>query len=102
LHYGGEGSSRWDLEEYDTEKDRQQVIKDDRRMAWIWKTIQKELKSKYVMCCGCGMTAFYTRKPRYNIKEYYCGRCKNDFLSLYTFEEWATGENIYNDIKRYL
>jgi len=102
LHDGGEGSCAWDLDQCETEKEREQLYKDHSRINRIWKVIQKELRSKYVICCGCGMTSFLSRRLKYDIKDYYCGKCKNKILSLYTFEEWLVGENIYNDIKQYL
>lgn len=96
LHEGGEGSLRWDLEEYEyDEQARQQVIKDARTMTRIWLIIQKELRSKYVMVCdNCGATAFYTRRPKYDVDNYYCGKCKSEHLTLYTFEEWFSSKGV--------
>ena len=103
LHDGGEGSCAWDLDQCETEKEREQLYKDHKRINWIWRALQKELKSKYVFECGnCKKVYFYQKRPKYDAKEYYCGSCKKDCLSLYTFEEWLVGENIYNDIKQYL
>ncbi len=97
------GSCRWDLSECETKEQREQMTKDHRKINWIWREIQRELKSKYVMECGnCKSAYFYQKKPKYDAKEYYCGNCKKDCLSLYTFEEWLVGENIYNNVKQYL
>lgn len=97
------GSIRWDLSECETKEDRQQKIKDHRRINWIWKQIKKELKAKYVMECGkCKTVFFYQKKPKYEVSKYVCGKCKNKKLSLYTFEEWLVGENKYNDVQKYL
>ena len=72
IHCGGEGSCRWDLEMYDEEKDRQQVIKDDRTMCYIWKEIQKEQNAKYTLTCKkCGYVWYYSKKPKYE-KGYTC------------------------------
>ena len=103
VHYGGEGSCRWDLEQYDTEKEREQVIKDSRTIDWIWKVIQKELKANYVMECGnCGQTWFYQRMPKYTKLDqegdggnyYFCGRCKKEnTIHVYTMESWLHDKN---------
>ena len=112
LHEGGEGSCRWDLEQYDTEKDRQQVIKDSRTIDWIYKVIQKELKAKYVMECGnCGECYFYQKKPKYagsdtsdGGEHYICGECKKEnTLNIYTMESWLNDKNIdLNEVTRYM
>lgn len=113
LHKGGEGSCRWDLEQYDTEKDRQQVIKDSRTIDWIYKVIQKELKAKYVMECGnCGECYFYLKKPKYSVidqesdggSHYICGKCKKEnTLSVYTMESWLADKGIdLKEVTRYM
>lgn len=112
LHYGGEGSCRWDLEQYDTEEDRQRVIKDSRTIDWIYKQIQKELKAKYVMECGnCGECYFYQRKPKYTGSDttdggehYICGECrKENTLNIYTMDSWLASKNIdLKEITRYM
>lgn len=96
LHEGGEyGSLRWDLEMCDGDEEKQQVIKDARKMTMIWLQIQKELRSKYVMVCdNCGATAFYTRRPKYDLDNYYCGKCKNEHLTMYTFDEWCRSKGV--------
>ena len=95
--YYGSDSDRWNLEQYDTEKDRQQVIKDSRTIDRIYKIIQKELKAKYVMECGnCGKCYFYQKKPKYagsdtsdGGEHYICGDCrKENTLNIYTMESW--------------
>ena len=112
LHYGGEGPGRWDLEQYDTEEDRQCVIKDSRTIDRIYKQIQKELKAKYVMECGnCGQCYFYQRKPKYTGNDtsdggehYICGKCKKEnTLNIYTMDSWLTSKNIdLKEITRYM
>jgi hypothetical protein len=112
LHEGGEGSCRWDLEQYDTEKDRQQVIKDSRTIDWIYKVIQKELKAKYVMeCSNCGTCYCYQRKPKYTGSDtsdggehYICGHCrKENTLNVYTMDSWLTDKKMnLKEITRYM
>ena len=113
LHYGGEGSCRWDLEQYDTEEDKQRVIKDSRTIDWIYKQIQKELKAKYVMECGnCEKCYFYQRKPKYSKidqegdggNHYICGNCKKEnTLNIYTMESWLHDKNIdLKEITKYM
>lgn len=113
LHYGGEGSCRWDLEQYDTEEERQRVIKDSRTIDWIYKQIQKEIKAKYVMECGnCGKCYFYLRKPKYaqldqegdGGSRYICGSCrKENTLNVYTMESWLVNKNLdLKEVTRYM
>ena len=109
LHYGGEGSCRWDLQQYDTEEERQQTIKDSRMIDWIYKQIQKELKAKYVMQCrDCGYAWFYSRKTKYitevqngaksKVKCYCSGR-----LDVFTMEEWLKINKIdLKEVTRYM
>ena len=112
LHYGGEGSCRWDLEQYDTEKERQQVIKDSRMIDAIYRQIQKELKAKYVVqCMNCGYVWFYSKRSKcitsalendtntYSSFKCFC----NGTLSVYTMEEWCLSEGIdLKEITRYM
>lgn len=85
-------SSRWDLAEYD-DKDKKQLIADNRALNNIWKIIKKELKASYVLKCkNCGGIFFYGKKPLYDIKEYKCVCKKIGTLELTTFEKWATPE----------
>ena len=113
LHYGGEGSCRWDLEQCDTEKERQQVIKDSKTIDWIYRVIQKEIKAKYVMECGnCGKCYFYSRKPKYTQLDqegdggshYICGKCrKENTLNVYTMESWLADKGIdLKEVTRYM
>lgn len=113
LHEGGEGSERWNLENYETEKDRQQVIKDSRTIDWIYKVIQKELKAKYVMeCSNCGTCYFYLKKPKYSVidqesdggSHYICGKCKKEnTLNVYTMESWLAYKGIdLKEVTRYM
>ena len=112
VHYGGEGSCRWDLEQYDTEEERQQVIKDSRMMNAIYKEIKKELNSKYVVqCMNCGYVWFYSKRSKCitsalesdtNTYSKYKCFCKGT-LNVYTFEEWVISENLDIDkLKRWL
>ena len=113
LHEGGEGSERWNLENCETEKEKQQVIKDSRTIAWIYKVIQKELKAKYVMECGnCGKCYFYQKKPKYAVidqdsdggSHYICGNCKKEnTLNIYTMESWLNDKNTdLKEVTRYM
>ena len=110
--YYGSDSDRWDLEQCDTEKDRQQVIKDSRTIDWIYKVIQKELKAKYVIeCSNCGTCYFYQRKPKYTGSDtsdggehYICGHCrKENTLNVYTMDSWLTDKKMnLKEITRYM
>ena len=112
LHYGGEGSCRWDLEQYDTEKERQQVIKDSRMIDAIYRQIQKELKAKYVVQCQkCGYVWFYSKRSKCitsalesdtdTYSSFKCF-CKGK-LKVYTMEEWCLSEGIdLKEITRYM
>ena len=112
VHYGGEGSCRWDLEQYDTEKDRQQVLKDANALKAIYKQIQKELKAKYVAQCeSCKYAWFYQRYSKCissaldsdtNTYSTYKCFCKGK-LKVYTMEEWCLSEGInLKEITRYM
>ena len=112
VHYGGEGSCRWDLEQYDTEKDRQQVLKDANTLKAIYKQIQKELKAKYVAQCeNCKHAWFYQKYSKCissaldsdtNTYSTYKCFCKGK-LKVYTMEEWCLSEGIdLKEITRYM
>ena len=112
VHYGGEGSCRWDLEQYDTEKEKQQVLKDANALKAIYKQIQKELKAKYVAQCeNCKHAWFYQRYSKCissaldsdtdTYSTYKCF-CKGK-LKVYTMEEWCLSEGInLKEITRYM
>lgn len=109
LHYGGEGSCRWDLEQCDTEQEREQKIKDSRMIDWIYRQIQKELNAKYVMQCReCGYAWFYSRKTKY-ITEVQKGSkskvkcCCNGRLDVFTMDEWLRYNKIdLKEITRFM
>lgn len=72
-----------------------QIDEDFRTLKRIYKTIQKELNSKYVMFCdSCGATVFYSRKPKYDPENYYCYKCKNETLTLLPLHDWLKLKNI--------
>ena len=110
--YYGSDSGRWDLEQYDTEKDRQQVLKDANALKAIYKQIQKELKAKYVAQCeNCKHAWFYQRYSKCissaldsdtdTYSTYKCF-CKGK-LKVYTMEEWCLSEGIdLKEITRYM
>lgn len=111
VHYGGEGSCRWDLEQYDNEEQRQQVIKDSRMIDAIYKQILKEINAKYVIQCGkCGY-AWFTNRNTKCVKALRedNGEKKSDWkcfckgqLHLYTMEEWCLAEGIdLKEVMRY-
>lgn len=110
LHYGGEGSCRWDLEQCDTEEERQQKIKDSRKIDAIYKQIQKELNAKYVIQCReCGYTWFMSRKSKYVKllldKELKSGlKCFcNGRLDAFTMKKWLKDNKIdLKEITRYM
>lgn len=93
---GGEGSSLWDLGEFEGMKDekklRREMIDDSNKLKRIWKVIQRELGSKYVLVCNnCGEEYFYLKKPKYEADRYRCLKCgTNGSLQLLTFEDWAS------------
>lgn len=110
--YYGSDSDRWDLEQYDTEKDRQQVLKDANALKAIYKQIQKELKAKYVAQCeSCKHAWFYQRYSKCissaldsdtNTYSTYKCFCKGK-LKVYTMEEWCLSEGIdLKEIIRYM
>jgi hypothetical protein len=110
LHYGEEGSCRWDLQQYDTEEDRQQVIKDSRTLDAIYKQIQKEINAKYVIQCEACHHAWFTNRRSKCVKSlteegmnsgWKCF-CKGN-LQVYTMEEWCLDEGInIKEITRYM
>ena len=110
VHYGGEGSCRWDLEQYATDKDREQVIKDSRMIDAIYKQIQKELNAKYVIQCEKCHHAWFTARNTKCVKSlreegrnsgWKCF-CKGN-LQVYTMEEWCLGEGIdLKEVTRYM
>lgn len=95
---GGEGSSLWDLGEFEGMKDEQklrnEMIADSNKLKRMWNIIQKELNSKYVLVCNnCGKEYLYNKKPKYEADRYRCSECKADnSLQLLTFEDWASPE----------
>ena len=110
LHYGGEGSCRWDLEQCDTEEERQQKMTDARKIDTIYRQIQRELKAKYVIeCQECCYVWFMERKSK-TVKELmekgnkagvkcFC----NGMLKAYTMEEWLKMRKIdLKEITRYM
>ena len=110
LHYGGEGSCRWDLEQYDTEEQREQVVKDSRMIDAIYKQIQKEINAKYVIQCEKCHHAWFTNRNTKCVKalrekgrnaDWKCF-CKGN-LQVYTMEEWCLAEHIdLKEVARYM
>lgn len=97
-HSYGEGSTRWDLAGFegmsDEQKLRNEMIADSNVLKRIWRIIQKELNSKYVLVCNnCGAEYLYTKQPRYSAERYKCTNCGTvGALELIPFEQWATPE----------
>lgn len=97
---GGEGNLRWDLADFEGMKDEQklrnEMIADSNKLKRIWRIIQKELNTKYVLICNnCGKEYFYSRKPVYDIERYICGECKTKgSLEIIPFDKWASPEII--------
>ena len=95
---GGEGSSLWDLADFEGMKDekklRKEMIADSNTLKRMWLIIQRELAAKYIVRCeNCGEEYFYLKGPKYPVEKYRCGRCKEkNCLQLLTFEEWASPE----------
>lgn len=93
---GGEGSTLWDLAEFEGMKDekklRREMINDSNKLKRIWNVIKRELSSKYVLVCdNCGKEYFYDKKPKYEADRYKCSQCKADgSLQLLSFEDWAS------------
>ena len=109
LHRGGEGSLRWDLDEYTELEDKKQVIEDHNTMRSIWKELQKELHAKFVVQCeSCHYAWFYSRNSKLIKELRENGRSSNSrcfckgTLQVYSLEEWLVDENIYNDVSEYL
>lgn len=92
----GEGSTLWDLAEFEGMKDekklRREMINDSNKLKRIWNVIKRELGSKYVLVCNnCGKEYFYDKKPKYEADRYKCSQCKADgSLQLLLFEDWAS------------
>lgn len=95
---GGEGNLRWDLADFNGMKDEQklrnEMIADSNTLKRIWRIIQKELRTRYVLICNnCGKEYFYNKKPVYDIERYMCGNCKTQgSLEIIPFDEWASPE----------
>lgn len=96
--YGGEGNLRWNLADFEGMKDEQklrnEMIADSQSLKRIWRIIQKELNSKYVLVCNnCDVEYLYTKQPRYPAERYKCTNCGTvGSLELIPFEQWATPE----------
>lgn len=105
--YGGEGNLRWNLADFegmeDEQKLRNEMIADSQTLKRIWRIIQKELNSKYVLVCNnCGAEYLYTKQPRYPAERYKCTNCGTvGALELIPFEQWATPEilNLKNEYR---
>lgn len=107
LHDGDiNGSCRWDLSQCETEKERQQMIEDDKAMTRIKRQLDYELSSTYIMICTkCRQGAYYKRKPRYitndtnpnKVDNYYCPECYKatgeKTLAFYTTEAFLANEH---------
>ena len=95
---GGEGNLRWDLADFEGMKDEQklrnEMIADSNMLKRIWRVIQKELNSEYVLVCNnCGAEYLYNKQPRYPAEKYKCTNCGTvGALELIPFEQWATPE----------
>lgn len=77
LHYGGEGSERWNLEYCETEEEKQRLIKDSRTLNKIYAQIKVEENAKYTLICReCGYVWYYSKKPKYD-NGYKC-KCGGD------------------------
>lgn len=110
VHYGGEGSERWNLEYCETEQERQQILKDSRVIDAIYKQIQKELNAKYVIQCESCHHAWFTNRRSKCIKSLVEeGRnsgwkcfCKGN-LQAYNMEQWLKQNNLNTkELTRYM
>ena len=97
-HSYGEGSTRWDLAGFegmsDEQKLRNEMIADSNMLKRIWRVIQKELNSKFVLVCNnCDAEYLYNKQPKYPAGKYKCTNCGMvGSLELIPFEQWATPE----------
>ena len=101
LHYGGEGSIRWDLQQCENEQEEEELIRDYNRIKAIYRRIQKELNAKYILqCTKCGHNYFKSKNSsrvkdvRENGKNarVVC-QCRGA-LKVLTMEEWCKQNNI--------